>query len=162
MSLAGLRRCTITLTALSALLLAGAAQAQLAEWNEDLVLKASRDFTEAAGDVEQELRRSQVSYTIGSGQSKDFERLRDRVRVIRRGAGRLTRLLEKGKGRDETLPIYERMMVQVRDAQEIARRLNMGDPLLNAMGRAGDALRRLAPYYDPKANEKPDAEAQAG
>ncbi|MGH0037305.1 MAG: hypothetical protein ACQGVK_19950 [Myxococcota bacterium] len=159
MTPARIRRLSLTLLTALSMLAAVTVHAQLAAWDQERVTAAAHDFSQSAGKVYSELYRNQVTYTIGSGQSKDYQRLRDKVRVIRSEARRLTRQLEKGKGRDATLPIYERMMVDVRDAREIARRLNLGEALLNKIGAAGDALRRLGPYYDPKANQNPEAPA---
>lgn len=156
---AGLRRFPIAPVALVAVLASGVALAQgqpaqdravePAKWDQDRTTAAAKDFAANAGKVYDELYRSQLSYTIGTGKSKDYQRLKDTVRLIRSESRRLARQLEGGKGRDETLPIYERMMVEVRNAQEIARRLDMSETLLNKIAAAGDALRRLTPYYAP-------------
>jgi hypothetical protein len=161
MTPAGLRRVSIVCSALFALAAVGAAEAQLAEWNQDRVSAIAKEFAEKAGAVYTEVYRNQVTNTIGSGQSKDYARLKDKARLIRSESRRLARQLDKGKDRVETQPSYERMMVEIRDAREIARRLNLGEPLLNKIGAAGDALRRLSPYYDPKSNQNPEAPADS-
>jgi hypothetical protein len=70
------------------------------------------------------------------------------IRRIKLEARHLSGELEKGQGRDETLPIYEHLMTMVRDAREKAQKTFMPQPLLDKAAAAGDVLRRLAPYYD--------------
>ncbi len=60
----------------------------------------------------------------------------------------------EGEGYDQTLPIYENLMTMVRDAREISQRTFTSNFVLDKAAAAGDVLRRIAPYYDPKALEE--------
>ncbi len=51
--------------------------------------------------------------------------------------------------------IYDNLAQMVDRATEEARRTFTSDDLLAAAVSAGDALRRLSPYYDPIANTNP-------
>ena len=51
-------------------------------------------------------------------------------------------------------------MTLIRDAQEEGRRMFLEEPTLNKIGAAGDLLRQLSPYYDPKANTNPPLEPE--
>ena len=91
--------------------------------------------------------------TLGSGQQKDYYRLRQLVRVIKLESRQLSSALAKGEGYDPTLPIYEDLMTMVRDAREVSKRTFTSSFVLDKASAAGDVLRRMAPYYDPTALE---------
>jgi hypothetical protein len=124
--------------------------AQLADWDQERVTAIAKEFAEAAQGV-QDAFRKEPSQNIGSGQSRSYYRLQQLVRRIKTEARHLASQLENGKGHEETLPIYQNLMEEVRDAREDARRTFTSSFVLDKVAVANDALRRLAPYYDPKA-----------
>jgi hypothetical protein len=126
--------------------------AELAEWDQERVTALGTELATACGALYDTFLKEPVS-TIGSGQAKDYHRLRQVVRRIRGDARHLSSALAKGEGYDQTLPVYENLMVMVRDAREVAKRTFTSNYVLDKAAAAGDVLRRIAPYYDPGALE---------
>ena len=121
--------------------------AEPAAWDQDRVQALARELAQRADAVQEALHRGPQS-SVGSGQSSAFYRLKQDVRRARNEARHLASQLESGKGREETLPVYEDLMVLVRDAAENARRLFMPDSTLQALNEAGGVLQRITPYYE--------------
>jgi hypothetical protein len=59
----------------------------------------------------------------GSMQSRSYQELRQKIRMIRMEAGALSASLAKGEGHEETLPSYESLMQMVRDARRDAQQV---------------------------------------
>ena len=135
----------------------GPAAAELARWDQERVTALAAEFSAEARKVYDAVYRAQVSNTVGSGQVHDYHLLKDRVRVAKNEARHLANALKDGKGHDETLHAYMRLMEVVRDAREAGQRMYLEKPILDSIAAADDTLRRLAPYYDPKALERPAA-----
>jgi hypothetical protein len=120
------------------------------------VTRIAENLADAANDVYRSIVRKRTGAQVGSGQASSFLRLKDRTRLARNETRHLARQLQEGKGRDETLPVYERLMTLVRDIREDARRMFIEEPTLDKIGAAGDLLRQIAPYYDANANVNPN------
>ena len=73
------------------------------------------------------------------------------MRRIKSEARELAGALEKGEGREDTLPIYEQLMEIVRSARDNARRVFTTQDVQARAGEVRQALNQLAPYYDPDA-----------
>lgn len=127
--------------------------AELAQWDQERVTNLGAELTKAC-DALYDTFLKEPEQTIGSGQSRDYYRLRQLVRRIKGEAKQLSGALAKGEGYEQTLPIYENLMTMVRDAREISRRIFTSNYVLDKAAAAGDVLRRIAPYYDPKALEE--------
>lgn len=145
---------SIWLACLAGLVLASASSAELANWNQDRVTAIARETAEKTSNL-YDVFYKQPPATLGSAQSRSYYQLKQSVRRIRREAGHLASELESGLGREETQAIYRNLAQMVDRATEEARRTFTSDSLLAASTSAGDAIRRLAPYYDPKANVNP-------
>jgi hypothetical protein len=128
----------------------GASFAELAKWDQERVTALAGELAEATNALHTTFVKEPPA-TVGSGQSRDYYRLRQMVRRIRSDARNLSSSLANGEGYDETLPIYESLMVSVRDARETAKRTFTSNFVLDKAAAAGDVLRRIAPYYDPNA-----------
>jgi len=137
------------LVTLGAGLPAAPAFAELAKWDQARVTELAEELTKAAGDLYTAIYQ-QMSGQAG-GQGRSFAVLKDRVRLARSESRHLASELKAGKGHDATFPVYERLMELVRDARENARRVYLEEPTLDKIAATEDVLRRLAPYYDPKA-----------
>jgi len=133
--------------------LPSASFAELAKWDQERVTALGAELKEAC-DALYETFLKEPEKTVGSGQARDYYRLRQIVRRLKGEARQLSSALEKGEGYDQTLPIYESLMVMVRDAREIAKRTFTSNYVLDKAAAAGDVLRRIAPYYDPEALTK--------
>ena len=147
----------LTLAGAVATLGAGVTSAQLANWDQQRVTDIAKEFSQEATTARQVARKALGSSQIGTGQAHAQYRFLDQLRLIQSEAGHLARELEKGKDRDKTMSVYRRLMSLIAEAQENARKMFMPDDLLNQLGTAGDALRRLRPYYSAEANANPDA-----
>lgn len=139
------------------LALPSASSAQLADWSQERVTAIAKEAAEKTSTLYDVFYR-QPPATLGSAQSRSYYELKQSVRRIRRESGHLSSELESGKGREETLSIYSNLAQMVNRATEEARRTFTSDDLLAASMSAGDAIRRLAPYYDAKAMTDPTDE----
>jgi hypothetical protein len=145
------------LAGLVLLVLPTAVSAQLATWNQDRVTAIAREAAEKTSKL-YDVFYQQPPATIGSAQARSYYELKQSIRRVRREAGYLASELEAGKGQEETSPIYSNLAELVNRSTEEARRTFTSDDLLGAAISAGDAMRRLAPYYDPKAASNPNEE----
>ena len=127
--------------------------AELAQWDQERVTALGAELSEAC-DALYDTFVKEPEKGIGSGQARDYYRLRQVIRRVKGEARHLSASLKKGEGCDQTLPIYENLMVMVRDARELSQRAFTSNYVLDKAAAAGDVLRRIAPYYDPKALEE--------
>jgi len=132
--------------------LPSASFAELAKWDQERVTALGTELSKAC-DALYDTFLNEPQQTIGSGQAKDYLRLRQLVRRIKDQAKQLSSALAKGESYDQTLPIYENLMTMVRDAREISKRIFSSNFVLEKATAAGDVLQRISPYYDPKALE---------
>lgn len=95
-----------------------------------------------------------TSGMVGSGETRDFYRLQDKARVIRDEAQHLKSALKDGKGHDQTLPIFERLMVDVRDIRVLGQRMMIQDMTRKRIDAAAETLQKLGEYYDASAFDK--------
>jgi hypothetical protein len=130
-----------------------ASSAELAKWDQERVTALGTELTQACDALYDTFLKEPQS-TVGSGQARDYYRLRQVVRRIKGEARHLSSALAKGEGYDQTLPVYENLMVTVRDARETAKRIFTSNFVQEKAAAAGDVLRRIAPYYDPTALEE--------
>ena len=126
--------------------------AELAKWDQERVTALGAELAKACDALYDTFRKEPQS-NIGSGQSSAYYRLRQLIRRVRGEARHLSSSLAKGEGYDQTLPIFENLSILVRDASENARRIFTSDFVMEKATAAGDARRRIAPYYDPKVLE---------
>ena len=84
----------------------------------------------------------------------DYNRLKDRLRVMRSESRHLANELKKGKSHDETVYAFERLMELVRDARELANSLSLEEPTIARIEAARKSLDEIAQYYDPDAPSK--------
>jgi hypothetical protein len=131
---------------------ASAAVADLAKWDQERVTALGAELAKACDELYDTFLKEPES-TIGSGQATDYYRLRQVVRRVKDEAKHLSSALGNGEGYEQTLPIYESLMEMVRDAREISQRTFTSNFVVDKAAAAGDVLRRIAPYYDPKALE---------
>jgi hypothetical protein len=129
----------------------------LAEWDQARVTAIAEELAKNVDALYREFYNQPPS-TIGSGQANAFYRLKQLMRRVRTEGRHLAAALKDGKGHDETLPVYEHLMELVRDARVEVQRQFTSDQLLDKAAAAGDALRRLEPYYDAKALSDPGVE----
>lgn len=135
--------------------------APAAEWNQERVAAIADELASEASRLRQVVRKAFGGSQIGGGSARSRFRLRDLLRLLENETRHLRRQLEDGKGREETMPVYRRVMSTVSDARENARRTFLSEDVLAQADKARDALMRLTAYYDPSANANPNVEADA-
>lgn len=123
------------------------ASAHATEWDQVKVTTIAGELGDAVNEVHKAISRNRSAGTVGSGQASDFMLLRDRVRVARNESRHLAASLRDGKGRDETVHAYDRLMTLVRDAREVGRRMMIGQDVQSRVQVASEKLDELAPYY---------------
>jgi len=130
-------------------LFAGAASAQLATWDQARVTEIAKTLATAAQGWETQTRDA-----AGLGpEGEDPDSLPGRARVLREMSDSLAAHLAKGDGFDKTKDQYKSIR-EVADYTEVAaQRSPLEEPVMDAWAKVADALRQIAPYYDPKANE---------
>jgi hypothetical protein len=133
----------------SLLLLAPAAGAELAAWDAEKVKDIAKQLVPATQTLYDTFYK-QVPPLAGSGQTRDYARLKLVIRHLKSEAKELSGSLDKGEGYDETFPIFESLMQDVRDAQEIGARIFATEDLKQKAAAARGLLNQLGPYYDPE------------
>ena len=132
-----------------ALALSGApARAELAAWDQAKVTEISKQLVSATQDLYDTFYK-QLPPTAGSGQNREFYRLKQVTRVLKTEARELSEQLGKGAGHDETLPSYESLMQMVRTARELGARIFATEDLKQKSTVVRGLLNQLGPYYDP-------------
>ena len=129
---------------------APAARAELAKWDQAKVTALAKQLSEAT-DAMNDTFYKQPPPSVGSMQSREYQQLRQRVRMIRMEAGSLSKSLAKGEGYEETLPSYESLMELVRDARRIVPSVFTTQDVQTKATAIRVVLNELAPYYDPDA-----------
>ena len=127
--------------------------AELAQWDQERVTALAAELSAACDALYDTFVKEPVQGR-GSANARDYYQLRQVIRRLKGEAKHLSASLAAGEGYDETLPIYESLMSMVRDARELSQRIFTSNYVLDKAAAAGDVLRRIAPYYDPKALEE--------
>jgi hypothetical protein len=60
--------------------------------------------------------------------------------------------LDEGDGYDKTHNLYRDLKEIADDTEVAAQRAELDEPTMDAWAKVADAMRQIAPYYDPKAN----------
>jgi len=134
--------------AVSLSLAAGRAGAELAPWDQGKVTGIAKQLESAAKDLYDTFYKQPVP-TVGSGQARSYQRLKQKIRGIRMQADQLAGDLEKGEGQEATLPAYEDLMQLVRSARDDARKIFTTKDVEEKAAAAREQLNALGPYYDP-------------
>lgn len=147
-------RATVSALFLSLLLAPLVSRAELAAWDQDRVTGLAKELKEKSDSLYDTYYKLENA-TIGGAGAGSTLALKDQLRRIKEQTHHLAAALENGKGRPETEGTYKNLNELVHDAQESIRGMFTENDLLAAAMAAGDVLRRIAPYYDAKANEGP-------
>jgi hypothetical protein len=134
--------------AIAGLLFAPSARGDLAAWDQAEVTRLAQAL-ETATDSLYDTFVKQPTPGLGSMQMHAYYRLKQMVRLLRIEARELANSLEKGEGREQTLPIYENLMQLTRSARDEAARVFVAHDVGDRAGAVRGVLNRLGPYYDP-------------
>jgi len=136
-------------TFLSLLVLGFAASpSRAAEWDQEKVTKIAEQIADAANQVYRSVVRTATGANVGSGQSRNYLRLKDTVRIARNESRHLATALQDGRGAPQTFHVWQRLMSVVRDARDLARRMFLEKPTQEKMAEASRLLNELEPYYE--------------
>ena len=139
----------VSVASLSMLAVWGApARADVASWDQAKVTAIAKQLVPATQDLYDTFYK-QLPPTVGSGQNREFYRLKQVTRVLKTEARELAGSLEKGEGYEATLPSYESLMELVRDARELGARVFATEDLKQKAAAVRGLLNQLGPYYDP-------------
>jgi hypothetical protein len=133
---------------LGVLFSAAGGRAELAAWDQAKVTAIAKQLVPATQDLYDTFYK-QLPPTAGSGQNREFYRLKQVTRVMKTEARELAEQLEKGSGHEETLPSYESLMQLVRTARELGARIFATEDLKQKATAVRGLLNQLGPYYDP-------------
>ena len=139
----------ITIVSFLALAVSGAtARADVVAWDQAKVSEIAKQLVSATQDLYDTFYK-QLPPTTGSGQSREFYRLKQVTRIMKTEARELAGQLEKGEGHDQTLPSYESLMEMVRKARELGARIFATEDLKQKATAVRGLLNQIGPYYDP-------------
>jgi hypothetical protein len=134
--------------AMTLVLSAPPSRADLTAWDQVEVTAIAKELETATHALHDTFVKKPAA-TVGSTQSQAYYRLKQEVRLLRVEARQLVASLEKGEGREQTLPLYDHLMQLVRIARDdAAKTFNTQDVGERAAAVRG-VLNRLGPYYDP-------------
>jgi hypothetical protein len=134
-----------------ALMAASPVLAELAAWDQDRVTSIAKELSAATDAWWQALRDQPEMGVVGSGDAQDGSSMVDEARTLREQAQALAGHLANGKGHDQTRNLYRDLKEIVDDQEVQAQRAELDEPTMDAWAKVADGMRRLAPYYDPKA-----------
>src|SRR3972149_4697312 len=138
--------------AVAFVIVAGAASAELATWDQQRVAKYAAELKLATADLKKALDSVGIQ---NFAQQNAIYQLEDTVEMLDTAANGLDHALKSGKGRDETLPRYKRVESLRRDAEEEGRSADIPDAVFEKVFSVGSALLKLRPYYvDQPAQEE--------
>ncbi len=123
------------------------ATAELLPWDQEKVTAITAELPPATRALRESLRR-QPPPTLGQAGKRAFWRLRDQLRSIESTSRRLHNALTAGEGREETFPIYRRMITTVRDAARELNRIPTLTPVETHAETVAGVLKRLRPFYE--------------
>lgn len=126
-----------------------AATTRQLDWDQARVATLARELANATVGIRQALRNEPAAHIV-SGESRARMRLADLLRRLVRESAYLAEQLEAGKGHDETVPVFENLLLIVRDARVQARRIFLQGQTLQRIGVARAALEQLDPFYDQR------------
>jgi hypothetical protein len=124
------------------------ARAELASWDPAKVSALAKQLQSATQSLYDTFSKQPQA---SAAQRKGYYRLKQDVRAARNGAKQLAGTLAKGAGQEETLPIYDDLMQDVRRARDIAPQVFTTRDVQQRASEVRGLLNQLAPYYDPDA-----------
>jgi hypothetical protein len=134
--------------AIAGLLFAPSARGELAAWDQAEVARLAQELRTATDSLYDTFVK-QPTPGLGSMQSQAYYRLKQMVRLLRIQGREFARSLEKGEGREQTLPSYENLMQLTRSARDEAARVFVAHDVGDRAAAVRGVLNRLGPYYDP-------------
>jgi len=124
------------------------ARGEISAWDQVRVTALAKELTTATDALDDTFTK-QPQPGRGSMQSQAYFRLKQLVRMINSEAQEIDHSLEKGEGREQTLPIFENLMQLARSARDDAARVFVAQDVGQRAAEVRGVLNQLGPYYDP-------------
>jgi len=139
--------------------LAGPAQALEDEWNQDVVTSLAKKFE---GQVDELFQKARIeNQEIAFGTRIQSHLLVDDMRTLRRHARALTRHLQAGASKEESLPLFQRMQVIIHQLHARAPRTQLLSSSQPELDKARGTLNELRAFYGVEPLPPPVAAQQA-
>lgn len=123
----------------------GPASAESESWDQQKVTAIAQELADAVKDLKDVVRQNPDQ--VSGSQRRAQYAAREDLRLLSNTTKHLALELEKGEGREATLPIYRRVQTLRRDAEEDGRKAMIQAPTMERISIAKEILARLAPYY---------------
>jgi hypothetical protein len=124
------------------------ARAELATWDQAKVTALAKQLETETRSLEDTFRKQPQAT---AAQRRSYYRLKQDVREVRTGAKQLAGALDKGATQEETLPIYEDLMQDIRRVRDFAPQLFTTSDVMDRASGVRQVLNQITPYYDPDA-----------
>ena len=124
------------------------ARAELATWDQAKVSALAKQLETETRSLEDTFRKQPQAT---GAQRRSYYRLKQDVREVRNGATQLAGALDKGATQEETLPIYEDLMQDIRRVRDFAPQLFTTQDVMERAAAVRQVLNQITPYYDPDA-----------
>ena len=121
-------------------------------WDQTKATSAAQSLAASLEGLRAALRRQPTTTIAPGGGSRARNKLLDRLRLMESESKHLARVLEEGQGRDETLPVFERINEIRRFAVEQAQRMFLQKPVIDKIESARGSLEVLAGLYGVELN----------
>ena len=115
-------------------------------WEQGRVTQLAGEFASAVKGVRKAVSRA-GDPGIASMQARAHHEFEDTLRLIQNESRHLAAELAEGQGLEETLPVYRRLRVLIRDARDLSQKLYIGSPVQAEIDAARAKLEKLAAYY---------------
>jgi len=116
------------------------------DWDQEAAAKVAAEFAAAVEKlyVQAKVEKEDAAGTAASAESY---LLVEDLKMLRRHSQRLQRELEKGSGREETLRLYKRLELLIREARTSKRQSPVLDGAEQEIEDARAVMNRLRAYY---------------
>ena len=148
-SLAAASAALLALAAAPAARAADPAAAPTTPWDQAAVTSLAGELAKACVALYDEYYRMPGSSggAIGTGQSEESYRLKQKLRRLQEQSQDLAGSLAAGSGRAETAPDMQDLGELARDIRVLLQRMYVQSPLQARIETARDVWRKLMPYY---------------
>lgn len=118
-------------------------------WDQEAVSALAQQLADGVKGIRNAFR-NEPSATIASAEARARYELQDILRRLEGETRYLAKQLAEGRGHDETLPVFETLLMLVRDAQDEGRRIYLQTEVRKRVVAARVHLAQLDPYYEQK------------
>jgi hypothetical protein len=114
-------------------------------WDQQRMARYGEELAQAAGEAEQQVRKSPLSNTLAQRQVQ-YD-LREDLKLFENASSRLAKSLAAGEDAEQTRATFDRTESLRLKAEEHGRRAMIEDPVMDALVKAGAIHNQMRPYY---------------